>query len=51
MSREEERLHRFTLALAQRLYLAAEVLSIRAEKKKPKVVPSAMEIRRRTLGL
>ncbi len=36
----------FILKLAQRLYLAAEVLSIVAEKKKPRV-SSAMEIRRR----
>lgn len=36
MTAEEERLHAFVLQVAERLYLAAEVLSIRAERRQPK---------------
>ncbi len=34
MTEEEKRLHEFILRLAEKLFLAAEVLSILAEKRK-----------------
>lgn len=37
---ETERLHQFTLLLAERLFLAAEVLAMRAERKTKKATAS-----------